>query len=330
MLNAISVAGPDTSICADGHFGTQASAPNAGSFLWTSSGDGTFDYPDSLDAIYYPGAADLSNGSVTLSLTAYSMAPCLSDSTDELVLSFQALPEADAGADGNVCEDGVYQLSGVAASYASLLWTTDGDGTFSNAGTLDPEYTPGPGDISNGSATLTFTAFATAPCTVDSVDNMILTINPLPVVDAGDDQTIPYSTVTTLTGSASGGVGTLIYQWEPSDLVVSPNSLSTETVNLYSTTTFTLTVTDDSTGCESADEMMVSLEGGPLQAQALADPDLICYGESTQLDALISGGSGTYTFAWESDPPGFSSIPDRIETRRACTSGERWGPSDHA
>jgi len=307
LLHAVSAAGPDTTICEDGSFGTQASASNAGTFLWISDGDGTFDYPDSLDAIYFPGATDIINGSVTLSFTAYSVAPCLSDSTDDLLLSFQTLPDADAGADGNVCEEDIYQLSGVANNYSSVLWTTSGDGTFSNSTTLDPEYEPGPTDISNGSATLTLTASAVSPCTSDSIDDMILTIDLLPVVDAGGDQSIQYSTITTLTGTASGGLGTLIYQWEPADQVVNPDSLSTETVNLFSTTVFTLTVTDDSTDCAAADDLTVTVEGGPLQTQATADPDLVCNGESSQLDAVTSGGSGTYTYSWESDPPGFTS-----------------------
>ncbi|HSG67216.1 MAG TPA: PKD domain-containing protein [Bacteroidales bacterium] len=40
---------------------------------------------------------------------------------------------------------------------------------------------------------------------------------------------------------------------------------------------------------------------------ATADPEEMCYGEASQLDALPSGGSGSYTYNWTSDPAGFSS-----------------------
>jgi Secretion system C-terminal sorting domain len=38
-----------------------------------------------------------------------------------------------------------------------------------------------------------------------------------------------------------------------------------------------------------------------------ASPDTICDGDSAQLNASATGGSGTYTYAWTSDPPGFTS-----------------------
>ncbi|MEA3477079.1 MAG: hypothetical protein U9R60_02780, partial [Bacteroidota bacterium] len=307
MLHASALAGNDTIICEDASFYTQASSPNAGSVLWSTNGDGTFDNPNILEATYFPGITDLSNGSVELSLTAYSVAPCSSEDTDQLILSFQPLADADAGTDDAVCEDGVYQLAGIANNYNSLLWTTSGDGTFSNTGILNPEYTPGINDIINGSVTLTLTAYAISPCTVDSADDMELTIDPLPIVDAGDDQTIQYSTTTTISGTASGGSGSYAYQWTPAYLVVSPNSLTTETVNMFSTTVFTLTITDNTTDCVGEDDMMVTVEGGPLQTLATADPDLVCFGENSQLNAVTSGGSGTYIYDWVSNPAGFTS-----------------------
>jgi hypothetical protein len=38
-----------------------------------------------------------------------------------------------------------------------------------------------------------------------------------------------------------------------------------------------------------------------------ANPDTICLGDSSQLNANVSGGSGTYTYLWTSVPPGFNS-----------------------
>ena len=44
-----------------------------------------------------------------------------------------------------------------------------------------------------------------------------------------------------------------------------------------------------------------------LMATASATPESLCLGESTQLNVDVSGGSGTLTYQWTSDPEGFSS-----------------------
>ena len=38
-----------------------------------------------------------------------------------------------------------------------------------------------------------------------------------------------------------------------------------------------------------------------------ATPETVCIGDSSQLNAVPAGGSGTYTYSWTSDPPGFTS-----------------------
>lgn len=45
----------------------------------------------------------------------------------------------------------------------------------------------------------------------------------------------------------------------------------------------------------------------PLSATATATPSAICFGNTSQLNVTATGGSGTYTYAWTSNPPGFSS-----------------------
>ncbi|MEI8006795.1 MAG: T9SS type A sorting domain-containing protein [Bacteroidota bacterium] len=47
--------------------------------------------------------------------------------------------------------------------------------------------------------------------------------------------------------------------------------------------------------------------GNILMATATAVPSTICVGDSTQLGVSPSGGSGTYTFSWTSNPAGFTS-----------------------
>jgi hypothetical protein len=46
----------------------------------------------------------------------------------------------------------------------------------------------------------------------------------------------------------------------------------------------------------------------------------ICEGDSTQLNATVTGGSGTYTYSWISDPPGFTdTIPNPMVTPAVTT-----------
>lgn len=55
--------------------------------------------------------------------------------------------------------------------------------------------------------------------------------------------------------------------------------------------------------------------GFPLAVNVTADPSTVCQGESSQLDATPSGGSGSYTYSWTSDPAGFTSTdPNPVVT----------------
>ena len=55
--------------------------------------------------------------------------------------------------------------------------------------------------------------------------------------------------------------------------------------------------------------------GFPLAVDVSADPSTICDGETSQLQADPTGGTGEYTYSWTSDPQGFTSTePDPIVT----------------
>lgn len=63
----------------------------------------------------------------------------------------------NAGLDVQTCPAEPAQINGYAQNYESLEWTTDGDGTFSNTGIMNPVYTAGQQDIANGQVTITIT-----------------------------------------------------------------------------------------------------------------------------------------------------------------------------
>ena len=127
-----------------------------------------------------------------------------------------------------------------------------------------------------------------------------------PISGAGNDTTCSNGAIITLNGSGSSGTLPLSFHWEPASLLVDPNVEDPTTVSMGASTEFVLRVTDG-LNCYSEDDVLVTVLGGPLGVTATANPGTICPGESVQLNAIGTGGSGNYTCSWSSNPPGFSS-----------------------
>ncbi len=179
----------------------------------------------------------------------------------------------------------------------SLIWST---GDTSDFITVSPLITT------------TYYITVIALCDSTATDSITVHVNG-PSSNAGIDQSIPYGTNTILEGSASQGSGDYTYYWEPSDLVDDPTSPTPTTNLLESTTVFTLTVTDQAGGCQDADEVIVHITGGPLAANPIATPNVICNGDFSTLIAYPSGGSEDYSYSWTSNPPGFTSdLPEPV------------------
>lgn len=119
-------------------------------------------------------------------------------------------------------------------------------------------------------------------------------------LSASPDVIIPYGAYTSLHGTASAGSGNYSYHWEPASLVLNADSDITQTVNLTSTTIFSLIVTDLATGCISeSNEVIIQVDGGPLSVIISPDKPHICEGDTVILTAFASGGDqGSYTYTW--------------------------------
>lgn len=140
-------------------------------------------------------------------------------------------------------------------------------------------------------------------------DTAVITVHPKPVAGAGADVTIPNGTSTTLQGSASGGYGNYSYSWTSNPPGFTSTLPQPSTGNLTHSMIYFLVVTDLSSGCESdPSQVMVIVEGGPLSANPAVQPTSVCLGTTAQLYALAGGGSGIYTYNWNSNPPGFTSV----------------------
>lgn len=213
---------------------------------------------------------------------------------------------------------------------AAITFTLTGDPPWTikylqNGGNLQTETTysspysvPVEPDVTS---VYSFSYMEDASCEGTTSGTANVLVNPLPVANAGTDKTIPNGTSTTLNGSVSGGSGSYAIQWEPAAKLVNAQVLQPVTVNLFASTLFTLTVTDEDGGCTGEDEMLVTITGGVLTSTASAVPAVVCRGETSQLQAIASGGSGNYSYLWSSNPPGFSSdVPNPVVEPQVPTS----------
>jgi len=84
-----------------------------------------------------------------------------------------------------------------------LLWSTSGTGTFSDATSLNTTYTPSTADFIVGSITLQLTAGSNSPCSGSVTDDVVLTLVPNPVVNAGDDGTTCETAIYTVSSASA-------------------------------------------------------------------------------------------------------------------------------
>jgi len=198
-------AGMDASICAGNYFFvSSATASNYTNIYWVTSGSGSFLNGTSIAPTYQPSSTDIIAGAVTLTLHAGSILPCTGEVTDDMILTILPATTALAGGDATICSGTNYTLAAAQAShYSSLNWTTSGSGTFSNPTLLNPIYVPGFSDRIAGSVTLTLSATGIAPCNNVVSDDMILTITPTAIVNAGPNATSCASMFTNNSATAS-------------------------------------------------------------------------------------------------------------------------------
>lgn len=180
-------AGSDIEACENIDIQLEGTVANASSTIWQTTGDGTFDDITSLLALYTPGTADLQNGSVDISLTAYAIEPLNDSVIDNMIIAFTLNPISEAGDDVTVVAGEPAQLDGSAENYESTVWTSRGDGTFDDNTLLNAQYTPGTGDIADGQVKLSLVAKAIEPCQDDEIDNMYVNIAGSTIANAGDD-----------------------------------------------------------------------------------------------------------------------------------------------
>lgn len=175
-------AGPDVTICANQTVQVTSIPLENSGVNWTTAGDGTFNNPSLVNPTYTPGTADKVNGSVILTVTAIPMSPCTQQATDNLTVTLLPLPSVILPANQAVCKTQQVWVTALAANYSSLLWTTNGDGTFTNPSSPTTQYLPGSFDLALGYFTLTCCLNAVSGCTGTACSEVLVTLIPAPTV----------------------------------------------------------------------------------------------------------------------------------------------------
>jgi gliding motility-associated-like protein len=299
---ALADAGPDAAFCQSSTFNvTQAAAQNYTSINWTTTGTGTLTGQNTLTPIYQPAVGE--SGIITLTLTATGNIAC-GTATDQMSLLIQNATTVNAGPDLQTCELSPVQV--VAASVqnsTAILWTTSGNGIFNDPTIINPVYSPGSLDAATGIVMLTLQATGTKPCP-DVTDQLILTINKAPLVNAGPDAITCVSISTTITQASASDYSTLLWTVSPASAGTLTNSGTlnpTFTPATGFTGTATLTLRVNGTGSCGAvvisDAMDIFVNTSLV---ANAGPDQVIYpGSAATLSGSATGGSGFYAWSWE-------------------------------
>lgn len=87
------------------------------------------------------------------------------------------------------------------------------------------------------------------------------------------------------------------YTWTPADRLVSTNTLSPTTTALSLPTTYTLNVTNPTTGCTTSAQILVDVYV-PVDVELQLSQDAVCAGTPVTLTAYRTGGSGPFSFNW--------------------------------
>ncbi len=211
-------AGADQNVCQNST--VTLNATGASSYSWTSGISNGVAFTPAL-------------GANTYTVTGTNASGCTA--TDDVVVTVSPLPTLNAGNDTSICAGQSITMNAIASPGSNLFW--------SNGVTNGVPITPG--------STTSYFVTATSPQNCVAFDIIQVTVNPVPAVYAGADQTICQGTPITLSG-----LGATTYQWNNG---VSNNVSFTPPVgtNTYSMTGFS------SQNCSSTDNVVITVNPSP-------------------------------------------------------------------
>jgi hypothetical protein len=294
-------AGNNRSSCAQLPVQMNATATHYASLLWTTSGSGAFSDNTTLDPVYYPSSADVTAGSVVLTLSVTGLS--YKESTQSsFVLTFDSPALASAGSDLSVCEGSSVSISGSSAAfYSALNWTGSGNGSFSNPSLLSPEYTPGTSDVASGTVYLYLTAVTGNACP-SVTDTLLLSVHPLPQASLSIASEICRGDSTQLNYSLSG-TAPFMLEFANGDTRQVPSAVWQEWVKPAASITYTVQHITDAFGCTGNSTASAALTVKPSPVVNLVPDTLLC---GNLVLNLASNTQGAVSYLWT---PGGATTP---------------------
>ena len=284
-------AGPDQSVCIGEPSSLSGSGfGSASTFLWTSSGDGTFNASNLPNPVYTPGTNDQAAGSVSLVFTPVIFGGNCNISPDTLLLSILPLPVADAGEDLTLnCTADTISLNGSASPAGGtfdFLWSGPGIDSL-NSSLPNPAVSQAGNyvlQINDGNCAATDTievaADFTPPTAAAGADlQLSCDVSSVELDGNGIPQAPDISWVWTGPGISSGNAG----QQHPS--VNQPGW-------------YFLVVTDTENGCTAVDSVQVTADSDLPVADPGENQTLTCSEETALLDGSNSSSGSTIGYQW--------------------------------
>ena len=196
-----------------------------------------------------------------------------------------------AGLDATICAGETHQLDGTATHYNSLLWTTTGTGTFSNATILNPIYTPSETDIAAGNVSLKLTVNGPTN-TVHS--SKTLYINPLAQADAGIEAAVCRGAELEITDATAANYSSLL--WTSSGTGAFSDSTSllpvyTPSTEDYAAGQVVLTLTANGIGSCASVTSQKTLAFHALPTASIAATNAVCLGTAATITFELTGAA---------------------------------------
>ncbi len=277
-------AGPSITICAGGASLQGSITGTTSSFFW-QGGSGTFSNPNSLTTTYTPSASE----SGALILTLGAITTCHDTILDSVTVTISSISPPTANS-VSYCQGAI--SSALAATGTNLLWYT------SSIGGVGSSIAPTPSSAVAGTTNYYVTQTNNGCESARTI--LTVTVNPLPIANAGLDKNIPCGVASVILNGSSSTANTS-YNWIGPGILSNGNSLN-PAVN--SAGTYYLTVSTVNS-CSSIDSVIVT-QSSSLNVTTSVTP-VTCFGASDgTASATVTNGVAPYSYSWS--PSGGSSV----------------------
>ncbi len=236
----IANAGPDEIICNAQSIQIGSSIIPGATYVWS---------PATGLSSQYAAAPVASPTNTTTYILFVTKGGCTTTDTVTVVIDNNSVPFVEAGMNQAICEGDNVQIGGTPTldpatlNDATVAWTTNGDpSTISDPTIPNPIVTP----ITTAIYTVCISNNGCTKC-----DNVTVTVNPLPDVDAGLDITTCEGSPIVIGGNPTGA-SDASFSWSPTTGLDDPFAIN-PTATPLDTTTYVVTVTR--AGCTDTDTM---------------------------------------------------------------------------